>query len=1275
MKFFSLSKNIALVTLTVFIVFSVIFTTRVKSENIPKAQAFGSFGPTSSQLVLGTALPFTTAASGTGSNAGSWRATLAQDNIYWNVSNTGTGFNQHVRLDGSQLNNANKFDIKIRASSTVTTLQRAYQICDWVTTTGVDNAADAQCTGGGWRTLNLRRVNITTTTNTLYRWNIYDGYFTTGMSSNTPVSTPLSNFIKADATKRILIRAYSSSTVAAVHALDYVNVEAVVDPIYTPASHTIISGGVVAGVYTNTVNGTLSGQSASDNIRLGVPGTALVRPDFYLSYKNVRTFPSANTIVVRSEGGCSANGGGNNYTVKIFNFTTASWENISPAITCNTADSTGSYAKNNINVNDYISGGEIRVGYVMNNVTTVAIQVDMAYVIIGSTNTDTAECQVSFGTGTLSACTNTRTLDTRTPAGWAITSAVESLAMGASYYPFDNDTDAVSAEHAWSVNVGIPMQLPANVSVVGFGITANWVSQSVGATLTTQAGARDYSGETTSAMGGWAPVTTTSAGTTYTYVDPMSVGFITTDPAELIDFDNNKSNIRIRTAVSTETTTTRTGTVDFVMATARWVESSPSYPSQRYQYTPTGNALLIGTNAAISSGVTNPNVGDWKGLLRSDSATWTVNTNPATGLDQQVHVDGVELKGANKIQINLVSTGTITNRFYEICDWVSSSGVDAVADAQCTGGGWRRLSPRKQALTSVGTYRFQIYDGFFSPSVSSPTSVPTQLSNFIKADATKRVLIRAYTPTGVTATHGFDYVEVIPFTDSLYMPAGQEISAGTPTNNYLATIGATLPFISAVDSNRFSVAGTLADAPDAILVFRNIKTYTGSNSFMVRTNTSCSAAGTSYLVQVYNFTTASWEALSSVAIPCSTTASNHTFSKNPTSISDYISNTEAKVRFVMQSPTTNSLQIDSAYMVLGTVNTDSAVCEISFGTGTATNCTNTRTIDTSTASSSWSITSELESGTAFGHDYYGYDNDTDVTNGESAWSVAVPFTFTLPTSSFPIALGAIGEWQGTVTAGNPLTTIAGFRDYSQRTSITGGFTFVTGSVSTNLTHEDGSNGTSLLLNNTKDYFDAINNSVVLKIRTSASTGATSQNGLIDYLAVYPQWVDNRPPQYQFISLSISDNTVGFGTLSSASTRYATGDTLGSGSEVNAHIITASTNASNGYVVQIYGDTLTSAGGDKISGTSSVATAPAIGTEQFGLRGVVTGGTGGGVVSTPYDSSNYAFDIYPGHPSIFASGTGNAMDTSYATIYMANINPQTKSGTYTTSLNYVITSTY
>jgi hypothetical protein len=156
-----------------------------------------------------------------------------------------------------------------------------------------------------------------------------------------------------------------------------------------------------------------------------------------------------------------------------------------------------------------------------------------------------------------------------------------------------------------------------------------------------------------------------------------------------------------------------------------------------------------------------------------------------------------------------------------------------------------------------------------------------------------------------------------------------------------------------------------------------------------------------------------------------------------------------------------------------------------------------------------------------------------------------------------------------------------------------------------------------------------------------------------------------------ISFSISDNLVGFGALSSAVTRYATGDGLGSTTQVEAHTISANTNAIGGYSIYLSGNTLTSGSYmiDPIGGTNS---SPSIGTEQFGLRASVTSGTGN--ISSPYSASGFALDT-SNFPDELASGLGDDQATIYSIRYMANIDQDTEAGNYQANLNFVMVGTF
>ncbi|MES2225173.1 MAG: hypothetical protein V4478_04280 [Patescibacteria group bacterium] len=163
---------------------------------------------------------------------------------------------------------------------------------------------------------------------------------------------------------------------------------------------------------------------------------------------------------------------------------------------------------------------------------------------------------------------------------------------------------------------------------------------------------------------------------------------------------------------------------------------------------------------------------------------------------------------------------------------------------------------------------------------------------------------------------------------------------------------------------------------------------------------------------------------------------------------------------------------------------------------------------------------------------------------------------------------------------------------------------------------------------------------------------------------------------QSLTFSVSNNSIGFGSLTTANSRFATSDSLGSSSEpTNAHTLAASTNAASGYSVAVSGATLTSGSNTitAIPGASAVALSP--GTEQFGIRGAVASGSG--TVAAPFNGSagNYGFGTSPLSSQAFASNSTASASTSYNVNYAANIATLTEAGSYTTTLTYVATANF
>ncbi len=152
------------------------------------------------------------------------------------------------------------------------------------------------------------------------------------------------------------------------------------------------------------------------------------------------------------------------------------------------------------------------------------------------------------------------------------------------------------------------------------------------------------------------------------------------------------------------------------------------------------------------------------------------------------------------------------------------------------------------------------------------------------------------------------------------------------------------------------------------------------------------------------------------------------------------------------------------------------------------------------------------------------------------------------------------------------------------------------------------------------------------------------------------------------TFSISDTTVGFGSLSASAARYATGDTLGDTGEIEAHTLTATTNATYGYTILVNGTTLTS-GGDTIAAIGGTNVASSVGTNQFGLRMTASGGSGS--VSVPYAASGFALDTGSFPDEIASAASGDGVATVYSVRYLANISNTKPPGSYTATLTYIM----
>lgn len=159
---------------------------------------------------------------------------------------------------------------------------------------------------------------------------------------------------------------------------------------------------------------------------------------------------------------------------------------------------------------------------------------------------------------------------------------------------------------------------------------------------------------------------------------------------------------------------------------------------------------------------------------------------------------------------------------------------------------------------------------------------------------------------------------------------------------------------------------------------------------------------------------------------------------------------------------------------------------------------------------------------------------------------------------------------------------------------------------------------------------------------------------------------------EVLSFSISDNSVGFGTLSAAAARFASGDTIGSATETAAHNLAVGTNAANGYTVVVSGATLTY-GEDTITAIGATNAGSSIGAEQFGVR-VMTPSGGSGTATAPYAASGWAFDS-AAFPDEIASSASASAQTTFPISYIANIGTETEAGSYTATLTYLASANF
>lgn len=1134
------------------------------------------FVPTSGSLITGTEQNANSllAAAAEGVNTGSWKGTLADDNFHWQVTAADSGtpnLNMQLDLGTARLANANKLVIQTEVDLDSASRTLKIQICDWVSSTSVDAAADSECTTGGWRSLNSQNasnadVDIALTTGAAFQWHIFDGYFSSGTGGGTTISTPLTNFTDSD-TEPIRIRYWSDADVTGTGdvAIDFLRANAFVDSVYHPAGavNLNVSGGALTGTYANAhvVGNSATAQqsvTAGNAVYLTGAGTAGSVADFYLQFKNVKTYTGANTFYFKADYSCSAATAGLDHKFQIYNFTTTTWVDLNSAvIACSTTDATNAWAENNITPSDFIdesASDEVRVRFLGDLNSTTTLRIDFAYLILGSTNTDSGACELTWGAGTATDCTNTR--DLVGPAAATVfssgTAEEKSNTYNRDYYALDCPASATAGECA-AANIDFPVTVPSDAQVVVNHFAGRFAGDLVGTTnpdLTVQMGIRDYSGAPTSTAGpgGWTLVGATSATSTQVYTDSITAMVIGTygmqiNPDDHVDTVNNEMNLRLRTTVEGRSADDSRFEWDFAMVSIGWVVDS-SHPTRNYQFAPTGDTLVAGAETArlglTASATSGVNTGGWQGTLNDDNLHWSVAGANVVGTNYDVQLNFATAKqnGANKLLIQTeVDADANIALLFQICDWVSTTSVDSAADANCTGGGWRTLNSQNASNADV-TYtdtasdalQWHIFDGYFTTGTTGGSAISTPLNNFFHSS--NGVKLRYFSTTQSSTNLDVDFVRIQPIIDSVYHPSGVtnlNVSggalAGTYANAHVVGNSATAQQATTTgDAVYLTGAGTAGSVADYYLSFTNIKTYQGANTFYFKADYSCSAAtaGLDHQFAIYNFTTPGWENLNSAAIACATSDATHAWAKNNITLSDYLNGGEARIRFFGDLNSTTTLRLDFAYLVVGSTNTDTADCAVTFGTGTASNCTSTRDLVGPGTASSFNNPAEDESatmGTGDSNAYYAFDNETTPdTTVEESTSANLSFPVTQPTNSSVVGQNYAARFSGCGNTGAAcgaatLTVQLGFKDYSGFNAAVGGWLQIGGtSASSTLAYTDTITALGIAAYgqqiSPEDYIDTADNKVNLRLRTTTpGTNTSNVTTVWDFAMVSLQWIE------------------------------------------------------------------------------------------------------------------------------------------------------------------------
>lgn len=229
---------------------------------------------------------------------------------------------------------------------------------------------------------------------------------------------------------------------------------------------------------------------------------------------------------------------------------------------------------------------------------------------------------------------------------------------------------------------------------------------------------------------------------------------------------------------------------------------------------------------------------------------------------------------------------------------------------------------------------------------------------------------------------------------------------------------------------------------------------------------------------------------------------------------------------------------------------------------------------------------------------------------------------------------------------------------------------------TNATGEAGGNNYSVSTGTITNPSSA--QTVFVRVNTYSDTGCSSSvdSGVVA-TAIISSGVSVSATVAETLSFSIDDYAVGFGELTSASRRYATGDGNGSGTETSATTLTLSTNAANGAIVTIEDEGNGSNAGLYNSASSVLIPAVAssdvtAGDDEYGIFARSASNL---TIAEGFDNDGTSDQAISLSPQIYVSSSGPVSSGTAGIAAVASVTATQQAGSYADTLILIATPSY